>query len=214
MTIPSSSEHPEYLNTTFTDPSGNLPAIYDMLPSVIGGWTRRPDYEAKTRDAGVNHRCYTRIDGKRPLLVINLNRDGQTGKIVDIQPDKGEEPITLEESNQLEQDFVSALRPLLPTTITVTQDTVRAHLKDLLTENTYNLFRNHSANKNTGNTHPNDRGRWLRFVQAAAAEGMDGREEHRELVHAALLQEGFPLRHADQISEDYVRHMEMAHAMM
>ena len=214
MTTPSNGERPQYLRTTFTDSAGDLPAICDALPTVIGAWTRQPSLEAKASENGLNQRYYTRTDGKRPLLALDLSRDGQIGEIVNIVPDAGQKEISMKEANRLEQDFVSALRPLLPSTVTVTQNAPTKHLRNLLTENTYNLFRHHSANKSTGNSHSNDRERWLQFVKAAAAEGLDDRDEHKDLVHAALLQEGFSDRHADQIAEDYVRHVEMAHAMM
>ncbi len=212
MTSPTSGERPQYLKTTFTDT--NLIATFDTLPTTIGQWTRRHDLEPAKGHLGLTQRYYTRSDGKRPLLAIDFNRDEPIAKIVNIVPDKGEDDISLTESNTLEQDFVTALRPLLPSTVGIRQTPATVHLRNLLTVETYDLFRYHSANKSTGNSHPNDRERWLEFIKAAAAEGLDDRDEHKDLVRRALLEEGFAERHAKLIADDYSRHMEMAHAMM
>lgn len=212
MTTPNSGARPQYLKTTFIDV--NLTATFDTLPTAIGGWTRRPDLEPEDGHLGLTQRYYTRSDGKRPLLAIDFDRDKPVAKIVNILPGEGEADISLNEANTLEQDFVTALRPLLPSTVKIRQNAPTVHLRNLLTAATYDLFRYHSANKTTGNSHSHDRGHWLNFIKAAAAEGLDDRDEHKDLVRGALLEEGFAERHAKQIADDYVRHMEMAHAMM
>lgn len=212
MTSPHNGELPQYLKTTFTD--ANLTHTFDALPTKIGQWTRRPDLESANGHLGLIQKYYTRTDGKRPLLAVDFDRERPIAKIVNIMPDKGEEDISLPEANRLEQDFVTALRPLLPSTVTIRQQATTLHLRNLLTAPTYDLFRFHSANKSTGNSHPNDRERWLDFIKAAAVEGLDDRDEHQDLVRGALLEEGFTERHAKQISDDYVRHMEMAYALM
>lgn len=212
MTTPHSGALPQYLKTTFTD--ANLTGTFDSLPTTIGAWTRRPDLEPANGHLGLTQKYYTRTDGKRPLLAIDFDREKPIAKVVNIVPDEGEDDISLTEANGLEQDFVTALRPLLPSTVKIRQNATTLHLRNLLTAPTYDLFRFHSANKSTGNSHPYDRERWLNFIKAAAAEGLDDRDEHKDLVRGALLEEGFSERHAKQISDDYVRHMEMAHAML
>lgn len=198
-----------YLKTRLSVPSpSSILAIFDALPDIIDPWKRDRGAEASLKGAGDPFICYVRQDKQEPLMAFAVERDGQSASVVNIVPRPGSDAISLAEANRLEDELVEALRPLLPAQVSIKQNARSKHLRDLVTPDTFNLLKNHSANKSTGNSHPNDRRRWLNFVAQAASEGLDDRDEHRILVRQALVGEGFSERVAEQISQDYTLQIE------
>lgn len=206
---------PEYLDTTLTTTDGTpIADVFSALPNSIGRWERSRETEAGQLKAGVHAIHYVRQDKKKPTLAFVVGEGGQHAQIANIVPSKKGDSIEIAESNQLEQEFVTALRSQLPAHVTVRQNAATKHLRDLVSAATYDLMRHHSANKSTGNSHPMDRKRWLNFVAQAAQEGLDDRDEHVHLVRQALLSEGFSEWHAEQMSTEFGIQIEAMHAVM
>lgn len=196
-----------YLETTLTSNSGSILDVFNALPDTLGHWVRSRTFEAKAKTRGATAVLYVRQDDQEPMVCFVFAQDGQSAYVYDITPADAKLEITLQQSNELETELVNLMRPLLPPTVQVTQREAQ-HLKNLLQPSTYLLFQRHSRNESTGNSHPSDRKRWLAFVAQAAREGLT--DEHRDLVHAALISEGFAPGLADKLTEDFDRHIEMA----
>jgi hypothetical protein len=198
---------PDYLGTKLTTNGSSILNVFNGLPDTLGKWTRERELEREITAMGAPSIIYIRQDAQQYQLSFALDEGGTSGYVSNVLPRTGD--IKLNEANKLEMELVRLMQPLLPSTVQVTQKRSK-HLRDLVQPSTYAMFQRHSANKSTGNSHPNDRKRWLKFVEQAAREGLTDSDEHRNLVHAALISEGFAPRHADQISQDFERHIEMA----
>lgn len=209
MTLSTDGSIPTFLKTRLSVPGpASILDMFNALPDTIGQWKRDHALEARAEGTGNPSIYYVRQDNQEPMVAFAVASDGQSASVVNIVPKLVGDTIFLEDANQLEHELVEALRLLLPAQVSVKQNAKSRHLRDLVTPETYTLFKNHSANKSTGNSHPNDRARWLKFVAQAASEGLDDRDEHRTLVRQALIGEGFSERGAEQISQDYALQIE------
>lgn len=215
MTIQPDGTVPSYLNTTLST-TDQTPVIdvFNALPETIGKWKRDLETEARALGMGGRFVHYIRQDDNEPLLALAVDRDGKSAEVVNIVPKPGGKDIELKEANRLEKELIGLLTPLLPSNVTIKQNAETKHLRNLVSAATYDMFRYHSMNKSTGNSHPLDRERWLKFVAQAAREGLDDRDEHVALVRQALLSEGFADRHANQMAKEYGTQIEAIRSVL
>lgn len=198
-----------YLHTSFeARPRRQIIVDLKATPEVLGPWTRLSEAQAPRYQLEGVLLTYVRQDPDRSHLGLSVSADGFRAEVtrVTTAPESPRD-LTAAQANALEAEWLECLRPYLPGDLQIRQRGKRT-LRDVVSPATRALLIGHSLN--SGNTHSNDKERWLNFVAQAAREGLTDDDADCFLVQEALLEEGFTPEQAVKLTQDFARHIEMA----